>query len=355
MRLQTLVTSTTDPAERGRQIAEAHGGQIRRNAADYLQHFAAKGIDAATVRGTAESSHEALRAWHADLAVEIDAMADALGLERWHLAALNARTEVLAAAPPSREGECSTAVVLRPGTEPVTFQTWDWHPHLAEEGLLHQLATDERRVKIFTELGMSGKIGVNSDGLGVHFNILSHQQDHPAGGVSVHSIARSVLERAATLEEAVELTADVPVSASTVLTVVEGGETPRAASIEFSPVGRRVVGRTEDGWVLHTNHFLAEDLHRGDTMPADSTTAERLAHLGAATAETEPRTTAELARALACPAGAASVLSMHPKEGEPAIEQWQTLLTIGLDVDGFALVYSTEDVETAAATGFARF
>ncbi|WP_102159389.1 C45 family autoproteolytic acyltransferase/hydolase [Zhihengliuella halotolerans] len=355
MRLHTLVTSTTDPAARGRLLADAFGSQIRRNVADYLGHFAAKGIEADTVRSIAVASHDALRAWDEPLAVELDAQADALGIERWQLAALNARTEVLAAAPPSREGECSTAVVVRPGAAPATLQTWDWHPHLAADGLLHELTTGNRGVKLFAEFGMSGKIGVNSDGLGVHFNILSHQEDHTGGGVSVHSIARSVLERAATLEEAVALTADVEVSASTVLTVVEGGAAPRAASIEFSPRGRRVVSRTEDGWVLHTNHFLAEDLHDGDTMPADSTTAERFAYLREATSGLTAATSADLARGLACPAGGESVLGMRPDPAAPAIDRWESLLTIGLDVRDFALIYSTEDPDTAAISGFDTF
>lgn len=356
MKLQELVTTTTDPAERGRLIAAACGAQIRRNVDDYLDHFAAKGIDAAAVRSIALASHEALRGWDESLAAELDAQAAALGIEPWRLAALNARTEVLAAAPPSREGECSTAVVVRPGADPVTLQTWDWHPHLAAEGLLHRLtAAAARRVKLFTEFGMSGKIGVNSDGLGVHFNILSHREDHTGGGVSVHSIARSVLERAANLDEALALTEGVPVSASTVLTVVEGGDEPRAASIELSPRGRRVVSATGDGWVLHTNHFLAEDLHDGDTMPADSTTAERFAHLRGATSGLAVDSAPDLARGLACPAGGERVLSMHPDPALPAIDQWQSLLTIGLDTRGFALVYSTEDPDTAADAGFSTF
>jgi len=356
MQLHTLKTTTIDPRERGSIIASTFGHLIARNVADYLEHFSLLAIPDETVRSISENSHDALRKWDASLATELEAQAASIGTELWKLAALNARTEVLAAAPPSREGECSTAVFVPAQGAPATFQTWDWHPHLAVDGLLHEmLCADGHSVKLFTEFGINGKIGVNSQGLAVHFNILAHKADNVSGGVPVHSIARSILERSSTIDEAIDLTADIDVSASTVLTVVQGGHTPEAASIEFSPTGRRIVNRTSSGWALHTNHFLDQELFAGDVMPADSTTAERFAYLSARTTSMQPGSTKEIIDALASNTGEAPVLCMAPEAGKPSTEQWETLLTIGMCTENFELHYLNGNPDSAARTGLKIF
>ncbi|GAA1406729.1 hypothetical protein AUR04nite_05250 [Glutamicibacter uratoxydans] len=356
MHLHPLHTTTLDPAERGRVIASTYGPFIMRNVYDYLEHFASLKISSSTVRSIAENSHKALLAWDQSLAVELEAQAKELDIELWQLGALNARTEVLAAAPPSKEGECSTAVFVPRQGAPATFQTWDWHPHLAFDGLLHELKSGTgRSVKLFTEFGINGKIGVNSSGLGVHFNILAHANDNASGGVPVHSIARSVLERAGSIDEAIALTENIVVSASTVLTLVQGEQQPQAASIEFSPSGRRVVNRTTNGWALHTNHFLDGDLFAGDVMPADSTTAERYDYLAQRTPGHEPGSAKEIADLLASSGAEAPVLCMAPEAGKPATEQWETLLSIGLDTEKFALHYFNGNPDAAARTGLKTF
>jgi len=356
VQLHSLRTTTLDPAERGQAIASNFGPLIKRNAADYLVHFSRMQIPSSTVRTIAVNTHEALRAWDADLAVELEAQAAALDIDLWQLSALNARTEVLAAAPPSKEGECSTAVFIPGQGAPASFQTWDWHPHLASDGLLHELVCREgRRVKLFTEFGISGKIGVNSDGLGVHFNILAHEADKAGAGVPVHSIARSILERAGSIAEAIDLTEGVAVSASTVLTVVQGGAQPEAASIEFSPTGRRIVNRTKSGWALHTNHFLDHGLFAGDTMPADSTTAERYSYLAERTAGSHPASSKEIAGILSSRTGETPVLCMRPEPGKAAIEQWETLLSIGIDTENFELNYFAGNPDASARNGLLTF
>ncbi len=124
MQLHSLTTTTTDPHERGSLIGSRFGGQVRRTAELYLGHFAALGIGPSRARAVAERSHRALRAWSPGLAAESDACADAAGIERWKVAAVGARTEILAACPPAGAGECSTAVFAPAGAVPETVQTW---------------------------------------------------------------------------------------------------------------------------------------------------------------------------------------------------------------------------------------
>jgi isopenicillin-N N-acyltransferase-like protein len=357
MRLHAFTSETTDPGERGAELGTRFADLLRATSARYLEHFALLGIPLARVREIVEGSRAALREWHPALTAESDAAAAAAGIEPWHVAAVGARTEVLAAA--HAPGECTTAVFTPPSGAPETIQTWDWHDHLAPDGLLWHLRTPARQVKVFTEFGAPAKIGVNDAGLGVHFNILRHATDGAGAGVPVHAIARGVLEEATTVAEAYEIAASARVSASTVLTVaaVRDGH-GEAAAIELSPAGVGVVRPGDDGWIVHTNHFLDAALAAGDTvaeLDPTSTTLERFAHAQQAREGMPGLAARQRAAALCGSAGGAAPVCVRRNESEPLHEQWETLLTIALDLPGFALEYRGGAPDAAAREGLARF
>lgn len=357
MKLFTATSTTRDPAGRGRELGLEFGDRFKHVAGLYLDHFAALNIPGETVRRIAEASHGALADWSPGLAAETEAIASAAGFDLWRLAAVGARTEILAAEPPRGEGECSTAVLTGERRAPETLQTWDWHEFLVPDGLLLDLTTPAgRRVKMFTEFGTAAKIGVNDAGLGLHFNILSHRSDSVRGGVPVHAIARRILEEAATVAEAQAIAASAAVSASTVFTVFDfhDGDS-RAVSLELAPAGLGVVHPGEDGWLFHTNHFLDPELFQGDTMPADSSTAERYQHLDAVRGNLAGLAPVERARAACAGEGSAAAICMSPDTAKPVIDQWGTLLTVGVDVEHFALDYFAGRPDEAAVHGLARF
>lgn len=361
MHLRTFTATHHDSVARGRELGAAFAPQFRRTAELYLDHFAELGIPADEVHAIAERSHRALESWAPGLAAESDAIADTARLERWQLAAVGARTEILAAAPPRTEGECSTAVHVGAGA-PETIQTWDWHDFLVPEGLLVEFeGASGLAVKMFTEFGTAAKIGVNSAGLGLHFNILSHETDSAAGGVPVHAIARRILEEARTVDDAHRLAASADVSASTVFTVfTQDASGSRAASIEVSPAGVGLVEPGADGWLFHTNHFLDPALSAGDTMPADSTTAERFAHLDAVRGDLAGLDPAARALAACGGLGEDAEICMTPDPSLPRIDQWATLLTISVDTmpaddGGFGLDVFPGRPDQAASAGLTRF
>src|SRR5699024_1060391 len=121
-----------------------------------------------------------------------------------------------------------------------------WHLHRVEP-----LAGEVAHAG-FTEYGMPGKIGLNAAGIGVHLNILRHRDDR-AGGVPVHSVLARVLSEATSVEDGIDLIRSAPTTSSSVLTL---SSADRVAMVEVAP--GRVVVLEQDGWVLHTNHFLAE-------------------------------------------------------------------------------------------------
>lgn len=354
MNLHQLSIEDVAPRTRGRALGSTYADQVRAATAGYLAHFEALGVPAARVRDIAATSREALHAWAPALALEADAVAEAAGVEPVQLAAVAARTEVLAAS--QARGECTTAVRVPADGAPETIQTWDWHDALVPDGLLLASASASgRRFKLFTEFGTAAKIGLNDAGLGLHFNILHHASDHAGGGVPVHAVARRVIEDATTISEALEIARSATLSASTVLTVVTLHEgVAQAASIEMSPAGVAVVAPEEDGWLVHSNHFLDGGLAIGERADPASLSFERRQHTLDVRDAMAGLSVAGRATVFAGGADPAAVVCMRPDPELPLHEQWGTLLTISLDLAGFALDYSpgTPDL---AGNGLDRF
>ncbi len=170
-----------------------------------------------------------------ELMDEVEGIASGAGVNVFELLAVNARTELLA-------GGCS--VVARGSWQ---AQTWDWHPAAAP--VVWTMCVDGGWLCTVTEAGMVGKMGLNSYGVSCGFNYLRSSVDG-AGGVPVHALARAVLECRSAAEARVCLGA---ASASVALTVAAPDGLFCA---EVSPGGVRFVAPGDDGWLVHTNHFL---------------------------------------------------------------------------------------------------
>lgn len=370
MEILTHISTATGAAERGKEIGEAFAREIREATDKYHAFFELRGLSPERVRHIADRSLAALADWCPRLATELVATAEAAGVAVWRLAALNARTEVLAAVAPDTEGECSTMIYAPPGAVPQTMQTWDWHAALCPSGLVLEFVPGDAgaesaapsgpglvgRVRLFTEFGVLGKIGVNDAGLGVHFNILHHVSNHPDGGVPVHAIARRILEEARTVAEADAIARSASVSASTVITVAAAaGPEPRTASLELSPAGVAVIAPSEAGWLLHTNHFLDPELIAGEATLDASTTYSRIDHLAQQIPTLADLPVRERAGAFAGPAGAGAPVCFTPNPADPPHEQWTTLLTIALDLEAGRLDYVAGSPSLLADEGSTRF
>ena len=297
----------------GRALGANAREGILRCWAGYEQLFDVRGSH---VREIAEATFERTKAWAPDLAAEIEGIAAGAGLETWQIAALNARTEILARG----RGECSTVVLLE--DPPRTMQTWDWHEHLDDV----KFVWDTGHVRTLTEYGIVGKIGVNSAGLGVHMNILHHASDGGGDGVPVHIVARRIIDEATPVAEATEIARSAQVCASTVLTAVDRHG---AACLELCPAGLGEV-RPRDGVLLHTNHFLDPELAEGeDNRDEDPESWDRLDALQQRVDELRAAPDlADVMRLHDAP------VCCHPEPGAPFGERYATLATISLDVAG---------------------
>jgi isopenicillin-N N-acyltransferase-like protein len=278
---------------------------------------------------------------------EIEGIADGAGCERDVLLAVNARTELIAggryaAAPggagryrgPRLPGECSV-VGVGPGRTAsghgLLAQTWDFHPDLRDSRLLWLVErADGGWLCTFTEAGILGKCGLNSDGVALTLNFLAAADDGGLDGVPVHLLARAVLESEP--EDALALLTSTPVSASSALTVAAPGGVA-IAGVEVTPQGARTI--EPDGELfLHTNHFLrpegVTDLMLGEEAGAD--TRIRLDELARSFAARDRIAVADVEAALASHAHAPDAICTHRDGPEHAwIDRVATLASLIMD------------------------
>ncbi|MFG3346215.1 C45 family autoproteolytic acyltransferase/hydrolase [Streptomyces sp. NPDC048018] len=239
--------------DRGRQLVPAlHGGLET-----YDRLFALGGIRPETVRDDACRALDAVDAFRPALREQIEGIAEGAGVEPWRIAALNARTEILARSAAVPPGECST--IVRAGRTPdgagrthVGVQTWDWHVELSPYWHTVESGGGAHRYAGLSEHGILAKIGVNSGGLALHFNILGHADDR-AGGLPVHVLAALVLEEAGSVAHARELVESAPLSSSGSFLLFD---TASAVLLDLSPVGVFEAPPVAPGIHLRTNHFL---------------------------------------------------------------------------------------------------
>ncbi|MFC9551421.1 C45 family autoproteolytic acyltransferase/hydrolase [Rhodococcus sp. NPDC056960] len=251
---RTLVrVDDTRPRERGLARGEQLRDTLSESLALYLRLFDTVGVSEDRVRDGARRLTDIVAAWDSRYAEEIGGVAAGAGLEAWQVMALNGRTEILAQATGTRPGECSTLAYTGTGPlhAPFGVQTWDWHQELDPYWHTHEVSGTRHSFVGLTEHGILGKIGMNSAGLGVFFNILSHRDDAPAG-VPVHLLSAAVLGEAGSVEEALDLLRSAPIATSGALTLLDAHSVVCA---EVSPAGVATLRPTER-FLAHTNHFL---------------------------------------------------------------------------------------------------
>jgi isopenicillin-N N-acyltransferase-like protein len=336
--VRTYTSPPASPADRGEQFGRDHAERVTATLDRYRGLFTELAGEPVDLHAVGEEALRAIGDFSPDAAAEICALAGGAGLRTWEVAALNARTEIIARLGATVPAECSTVVWLPPdGCDPVTLQTWDWHDVFADAWLAWTIEhPDGHIVHTVTEYGILGKVGVSTRGVGVHMNILTHSTDGGAIGVPVHVLARGVLDRAAHAGAAVAMLGASRTSASTVLTVTgagDGGTT--AVCAELAPEGPRFVLPSERGLLLHTNHFLDPNLAGGDRAPVWGPDSYlRLDVLRRALHDRVPHDREQLRAILADHSGGAGSICCHPDADAPLGERWATLATVSLDVAG---------------------
>jgi len=332
----TSYTSSVLPAhERGVELGHRFAAEVAGTVSRYRRLFerrAERPFDVDLWSERAWRSIQALAPQHAE---EIAGIAEGAGLTAAQVASVNARTEILVAANPSGQTECSTVVSLPPGRPPVAVQTWDWYDAMGDGWFEWTIPfPDGRTVRTVTEFGMLAKIGVNDRGVGVMLNMLHHRNDLEAAdgeevGHPVHLLARAILDDAGSADEAVRIASAPRTSASTSLTVVDdrGG----AASVELFPGGPGVLEPT-DGVLVRTNHFVSDAGRDGCLASTIGISTElRRDHLLEAFSSVQPQTVQDVLDAMThhLPDGG---VCRHPLTETDPLLWHRTLATVAVDV-----------------------
>ncbi|HEX5016783.1 MAG TPA: C45 family peptidase [Actinomycetes bacterium] len=359
MTITIATTTATDAGERGREFGEAWASEIRATWHQYERLFAAHSIDQGAVRDIAVRTLDDVQEWSEPHATELRALASGAGLDDWQVVALNTRSEVLTRSKLGVPGECSTVIHLPPGGgTPRTIQTWDWQHDMTDVKVVwrYQPRSDVT-VKTFTEFGVLGKVGVNSHGLGLHFNLLQHVADGEGIGIPVHLVARRILDEATSVDGVEAIVRDTSVTASVALTVVAPeGDGFTARSFELSPVGVASLSLNEEGFVFHTNHFVDPGLASGERLGlTDEDTYARLKELDRRSDLFASDDFHARVEALVHHAEDGAGLCCHPGPADVPGDSWATQLVVGLELDRAGLVFQDGGPCTASQSGYVRF
>lgn len=237
------------------QIGYTHGSkaslQISRSIAFYADLFQESAhLDWAGVSKLALDFQPSIEKQWPDYLEEMRGVAEGAAVDLPSIIALNVRTEITF----GLFSDGCTALSWRPPNTNTSYlaQNWDWMtPQQQNLIILNIQQTGKPAIKMVTEAGLIGKIGLNSAGVGVCLNAIK------AAGVSKERIPchlglRKVLD-SWSCEEAVQALEKTGVASSCHMLVADptGG-----IGLEWSSIDCVKVHMNDKGQVFHTNHYL---------------------------------------------------------------------------------------------------
>ncbi|KAF4629537.1 hypothetical protein G7Y89_g8605 [Cudoniella acicularis] len=189
---------------------------------------------------------------------EMQGIADGSKHDILDIVAINVRTEIAF----GLFSDGCTSLFWETSGRKFLGQNWDWYPE-QKENLIGLTIFQESlpTIKIITEAGIIGKIGLNSAGVGVCFNAIR------ARGLSitrmpVHLGLRTVLESTSTTQAIEKLEAAGMASSAHMLIADCSGE---AIGLEFTSSTFAKIKKDGKGRIVHSNHMLRE--HEGFVAP----------------------------------------------------------------------------------------
>ena len=330
-----------------RELGLSRGAALRPSLAGayekYAELFRAVGVSAEREQQGVERVLAALSAWRPAAVEELAGIAEGADVTLSQVVALNARTEIIAMGNRGAS-ECST-LTAEIGDRRYGVQTWDWHIELDQFWHTQEVAGPGMKYVGVTEQGIVSKIGMNEAGLGLHFNILGHENDGP-DGVPMHVLSGVVLSECRTVDEAIELIRSAPVASSSAFTMLDA---ERAVSVEMSPEGVFVIAAV-NGSVQRTNHFQHEaPLAKQKTALYEPDSSERLALVRSRLAAGLPVEPAAMVEILVSGEGQPP-LTCVPDMSLGYGDRWATLATVISDPTERTLTV-LDGMPTEAATG----
>ena len=193
---------------------------------------------------------ESIRRYDRNIASEIEGIADGSEQDVEWIYALNSRTELLA----HFTNECTAAFFPKSS---ILGQNWDWAKELEHLAVIMKIneTKNDNQILMMTEPGIIGKIGFNSNGIGVTLNLLKSNKEQY--GVPIHVILRIILQSESIRDVLNRLE---PVKLGKSSNVIIGTDQGKFLDIEFCGDRIFVFDDRSRNWV-HTNHYLGERIN----------------------------------------------------------------------------------------------
>jgi isopenicillin-N N-acyltransferase like protein len=336
--------------ERGRQYGTQARDRVHRSVAAYREVFSQVARwDWEKVRREAARFEAPIAAFRPRYLDEMRGIAAGAGLDLLDVLAINVRTEVMfsakarQAAAISGLGECSAfALAPAPGRPGATLvgQNWDWLPHTAATLVVLETQQDEGPDFVtVVEAGLLAKTGMNSAGLGVVTNALVTADDAGAPGLPYHVLLRAMMDCENVSDAISALQAGYRSSSANYVLAHRDGA---VLDIESSPGGFSGLyflypdfwrSSSDDGILLHTNHFLAERFTGTDvSVWAMPDSPVRLQRLRAGVHAAPDRSLATFRSLLSDHANYPSAICCHPDPRMPPADQGMTAASVLMDL-----------------------
>lgn len=240
------ITISGKPDERGFQHGKGLADKIRKTVEFYIRIF---GKSEKEIFELANHFKGKIQEFNKEYAIEIESIAEGADLNPMYIYALNSRSEFLSLDP----NEC-TAIYFQ--STRILGQNWDWGKELEEMTVLMKIEqSNGHTIRMITEPGIIGKIGMNSSGIGVCLNILRINKS--LDGVPVHIVLRSVLDSTNINEATDRIKASGNGKASNILVGDRNGD---CLNVEFAGDESLAVN-PENDVLIHTNHYLGRDIN----------------------------------------------------------------------------------------------
>lgn len=319
------------PYDIGRSHGEQGKKEISRSLETYETLFHGyTGMSWTAVCEKALLHHDAIAAFRPEYLEEMQGVADGAGVQFEDILTLNARSEIALTSTP----DGCTSFAIRRGEKTWLGQNWDWKGSQVHSLLDMRIEQkDKPTIRMITEGGIIGKIGLNSASIGVCLNALLTQTWQSK--VPIHLGLRAVLD-SHSFEEAIEAIEGKMASPAHFLIASRDG---KMAGTEVSPVRTAIID-PEDGMVLHTNHICDPRLQEAvadfpilDSMPRLKRIRELMSRLP------DDAGQEELFIVLGDHHGYPDSICRHVNDNDPEHAQMETVFSIVMDLASGTLAY----------------
>ncbi len=264
------------------EIGVAHGEKLKReieaNIRAYYRRFKDETkLDRGEVKARAGEYLDVIKRTNPDYSEEMHGVAEGSGLDIADIAALNVRYELMYSqysklgVPATTKADGCTAFGVMPersrNGHVLMAQNWDWIPEV-HGAFLRVINAPSPRILVFTEAGVvGGKIGLNSNGLGMLINgLVSTSDDWSRLGKPFHVQCWEAL-RSKTIEEAVRIVSEGKrsCSANFLFGQQSSHEHGEIVDVESAPDATNRLS-PQRGVLAHTNHFCNPSAEIGQVI-----------------------------------------------------------------------------------------